>query len=853
MADKKIDDLVFGVKIEGEGIKKGAEEIKRGTKKINKGVKKSTKAFGNFNSTIKTVGKSIAGVFAARALFNFFKSATQQSIAFEREMARINTVTQLSREELKGLGDELLDLSKTLPVSLAELQSGLFDVASAGIEASKQLDFLTASVAFAKVGAFDTATAVKGLTAVIKGFGTDLGDTEKILNLFLQTNVKGQTTLGELATAVQGVSGLARNAGVSMEEFFAILATGTGVTGNAAQVATQLKGAINALAAPTIESSKRFKELGIDVGKSAIQEKGLVAVAKEVFDAVDGDAEALRRLIPEVEASTLVIALATTQNEKFNENLKENKGELNLVQEQFREYARTADGQSEIIKNAWDRITLAVGNLSKKLAVFFVLLTKNPLGGIKQVGASVESFIAKAKFQVADLETNIVKKFAPNSRLAKALEKASGKLAIDFNEASKKAQGGLDELLTGEAVEQLDQALKGLKEEGGEVGDSLVQGAKKTEKAFDGAVGTIKEAEDSIDDLAKSYDKWNKGIENTEKRLESLRDKNKKFLGDIRREIEDVTNSVTELQNSFTDERVGARSDFLKGLADDIVRLTDERKNLEEQTNITDSEKDTLDRIKREEQTARKALVERTVSATAGNRIFNDLLLEAEERASRDAVQVKIDQHNDEERIRRENFEKEKELLEERQGILEAIEAGEEVRLEEITDFRNKQFAQELLAKQEQIDAEIALVEQEQIAIQNAWIAGAQAVEAINDQLIARLDEKYRALAERIQSALSSASGAGGGGEATAGFQAGGFTPSGPSNKVAGVVHGGEWVAKASFVNGNKKLISSLDAMQRKGFQGGGNVSNKNVSFSPVVHHKVGLRSVMREARYHLR
>lgn len=84
-----------------------------------------------------------------------------------------------------------------------------------------------------------------------------------------------------------------------------------------------MNGAINALSAPTQEARAKFDALGIEVGQNAIKQKGFVTVAKEVYDAVGGNQEALRKLIPEVEASKAIIALATEQNEKYKIALDE--------------------------------------------------------------------------------------------------------------------------------------------------------------------------------------------------------------------------------------------------------------------------------------------------------------------------------------------------------------------------------------------------------------------------------------------------------------------------------------------------------------------------------------------------
>lgn len=64
------------------------------------------------------------------------------------------------------------------------------------------------------------------------------------------------------------------------------------------------------------------------------------------------------------------------------------------------------------------------------------------------------------------------------------------------------------------------------------------------------------------------------------------------------------------------------------------------------------------------------------------------------------------------------------------------------------------------------------------------------------------------------------------------GFSSGGFT-GGNVAQVAGLVHGGEYVAPAWMVNSIRPLFESIEAMRSKGYSQGGNVTTDN---SRVVH-----------------
>jgi len=161
-------------------------------------------------------------------------------------------------------------------------------------------------------------------------------------------------------------------AGIKTNELFAIYSSLTGVTGDANQVTTQLNGAINALAAPTKEARKQFDLLGVSVGQGAIEEKGFVEVAKEVYDATDGNLELLRKLIPEVEAQKAVVALATTQYDKFSESsriLAEDQGALaNAVAEM----SDTSSQKIAAVSQTFSNFKTSVGENAINIAYFLI-------------------------------------------------------------------------------------------------------------------------------------------------------------------------------------------------------------------------------------------------------------------------------------------------------------------------------------------------------------------------------------------------------------------------------------------------------------------------------------------------
>lgn len=133
------------------------------------------------------------------------------------------------------------------------------------------------------------------------------------------------------------------------------------MTGDEAEVATQLRGVIQAIGAPTAEASKAFKALGVDVGQNAIEQKGFMGVLKDVYNASGGNIEIMRKFIPEVTALTAVQALATTQAGKYSENLDGLKDSFGSTEKALKLYTDSEEFELQRSQTIWDNWKLGVG------------------------------------------------------------------------------------------------------------------------------------------------------------------------------------------------------------------------------------------------------------------------------------------------------------------------------------------------------------------------------------------------------------------------------------------------------------------------------------------------------------
>src|SRR5690606_34763922 len=94
---------------------------------------------------------------------------------------------------------DLLKLNGNSPSSLPALTKALFDTVSAGIEAGKSVQFLTASNKLAVAGNTDVSTSTDGLTSAINAYKFSADEAEIVASKFFSAQKYGKTTIAELS------------------------------------------------------------------------------------------------------------------------------------------------------------------------------------------------------------------------------------------------------------------------------------------------------------------------------------------------------------------------------------------------------------------------------------------------------------------------------------------------------------------------------------------------------------------------------------------------------------------------------------------------------------------------------
>lgn len=270
---------------------------------------------------------------------------------FGQQMAAVDSITDLSRERFAQLSQEVRQLSVNMGKEAAESASALNDILSSGVDEKDGISTLALSTKAAIAGVTDTATAARGGLAVVNAYGEGIENLGLRYDQMFLAVRDGVTTFPELANFIGDVLPTAKAAGVGFDEVSAAIARMTIAGIRTPQATTALKGAINALAAPTPEAQKKLDELGI-------KWRGLSGTLQDIAARKLG-LDAMREIIPDVEARTAVLSL-TQDIGALNSEVAAMRGASGAMDAAYAKMSNTP--QADI-----DRFNSTVGELKLQL------------------------------------------------------------------------------------------------------------------------------------------------------------------------------------------------------------------------------------------------------------------------------------------------------------------------------------------------------------------------------------------------------------------------------------------------------------------------------------------------------
>lgn len=331
---------------------KGAEAV---GKTVGNGIANVTKAIGK----AALVGTAVAftAVSAASA------AAVTSAADFQAQMQNVGTLLDGDvNTKLQTYSNQLKTVSNDTGIATSDLTDGLYQVVSAFGESADNVKQLEIAAKAAKAGNATTTDSVNLLSSVTKAYGdTSAEAMQKASDLAFMTVKLGQTSFPELAASMGGAIAMGSQLGVTQEALYGTMATLTGVTGNTAEVSTQLEGVLAGFLSPTESLQKALQKMGYSSGAAALEAEGLEGVITKLKDQVGGSSLDLANLFSDKSAKQAVLGLTGDLADTWHEKTQAMVNASGATEQAFNTQTNSVNAMTQKVKNFGQNMLTSVG------------------------------------------------------------------------------------------------------------------------------------------------------------------------------------------------------------------------------------------------------------------------------------------------------------------------------------------------------------------------------------------------------------------------------------------------------------------------------------------------------------
>lgn len=438
---KGIDDLSIPF---SKGLRKAEKAAKRSFGRMEKLGLRARRAMAfagqrqfNPGKPIRALGRTTSAVIGrmtklAGAVGGVGALAINQFGKFELAVSRIGNLLDGDQDAVELFGDQLKRLSLQFGIPQVEAAAGAYQAFSGGVETSSEAlaEFLPEAAKLAKAGNTDLATAVDALTS-LKNVFADISTAEASDLIFI-TEKLGKTDPGQIASSIGSIAGLAKAAGVPLQEILAAMASITQEGKTTSEAFTQINAIMKGIRNPAKELQKNFKKLGVPFGPLALKQAGgLMNILQTIAETTE--AGALQKL--------------------FGRRQEALAGATRLTQTGLKPMRETADALAESAGAAeknWANMTRRTGFKVEQLKVGFS-------GLFTELGAGLVSGLGVTSADPEDIAKNFesagkrirsgAKNFAEG--FITALVPAGDLSLMDFDSMAQSAGVAFGKMITG--------------------------------------------------------------------------------------------------------------------------------------------------------------------------------------------------------------------------------------------------------------------------------------------------------------------------------------------------------------------------------------------------------------------
>ena len=222
-------------------------------------------------------------------LVNGFKYAVNAGMEFDSSMSQLAATMGTTVGEIQNLENFARQMGATTVFSAKEAADGLNILAMAGLDADQQMAALPSVLNLASAGQLSLAQASSYVTATVKGFGDEMGNSQKYVDLMAKGATMANTDVNSLGIALSDCSNTAHNYGQSAEGVtLSLLRLAEGnMTGS--EAGTALSRMMSQVFAPSSQKARdALEELGVSAYDASGKERDFTDIIADLEVALSG-------------------------------------------------------------------------------------------------------------------------------------------------------------------------------------------------------------------------------------------------------------------------------------------------------------------------------------------------------------------------------------------------------------------------------------------------------------------------------------------------------------------------------------------------------------------------------------
>ena len=273
----------------------GSERFKNIQGEINKTKEKIDSATGStskFSKILDMAGQAgfnsmsllsagIKGAVLALAGMALTKTI-QIGLPFQKQMSEVSAAANATGKDFEALEGKARKLGATTSFSATQAAEGMTELAKAGLSTNQVLIATEDVLNLAKAGGLGLAEATTIAADTMAGFGLEAKDMSTISDVLAKSANSSTIGVQELGETFKYVSGVAKSAGISLQQ----IAASSAILGNAgikaSQAGTTLKSVILNLSAPTKAGENALTKMGLSM-RNLQDDAGNLKSLPEIF------------------------------------------------------------------------------------------------------------------------------------------------------------------------------------------------------------------------------------------------------------------------------------------------------------------------------------------------------------------------------------------------------------------------------------------------------------------------------------------------------------------------------------------------------------------------------------------